>query len=172
MTTLIFQAHKFGFHYCLFSNLFYSIAKEAGKRETKKKHELQHTIITRCTVYKWILFTHSVLKPFHTYCTLAELSATLKADLIRSHLVCPQYVLQLQNFHQGNLGRFFLADIPGRIGVIFGSIFYCNSTTYFSESQALYTVTNFQFLEQSIFKKWKLLDIGILNYNRIVKKKI
>ena len=38
-------------------------------------------------------------------------------------LLCPQYVLQLQNFHQGCLGRFFLADIPGRIGVIFDSIF-------------------------------------------------
>ena len=50
-------------------------------------------------------------------------------------------------------GPFFSADIPGRIGVIFGSIFYCNSTTYFRESQALYTVTNFQFLEQSIIKK-------------------
>ena len=40
----------------------------------------------------------------------------------------PQYVLQLRNLHQGNLGRFFLADIPGKIGVIFGSISYCNST--------------------------------------------
>ena len=39
-----------------------------------------------------------------------------------------QYVLQLQNFHQGNLGRFFLADIPGRIGVILSSISYRNST--------------------------------------------
>jgi hypothetical protein len=57
--------------------------------------------------------------------------------------LCPQYVLQLRNFHQGNLGRLFSADIPGRIGVIFGSIFYCNSTIYYRESQALYNVTNF-----------------------------
>ena len=40
-------------------------------------------------------------------------------------------------------GPVFSADIPGWIGVIFGSISYCNSTSYFKKSQALYTVTNF-----------------------------
>ena len=55
----------------------------------------------------------------------------------------PQYVLQLRNLHQGNLGCFFSADNLGRIGVIFGSISYCTSTIYYRESQALYTVTNF-----------------------------
>ena len=41
----------------------------------------------------------------------------------------PQYVLQLRNLHQENLGSFFSADILRQIGLIFSSISYCNSTS-------------------------------------------
>ena len=41
----------------------------------------------------------------------------------------PQYVLQLRNLHQGDLGRFFSADNLGQVGEIFSSISYCNSTS-------------------------------------------
>ena len=48
---------------------------------------------------------------------------------LKQYTVIPQNVHQLQNFHQGNLGCFFLADILGRIGVILSSISYSNSTS-------------------------------------------
>ena len=73
-------------------------------------------------------FTIILKNPFLALGNLTKLVFWLK--------VGSQYVLQLQNLHQGNLGSFFSADNLGRVGVIFSSISYCNSTSYYRESQA------------------------------------
>ena len=100
-------------------------------KSTKKKWKLWMTLILTCICYQFPFLLMYICTIDFFFCTCG-LAFTF---IVFEHL-CSQYVLQLRNLHQGDLGHFFSADNLGRVGVIFSSIFYCNSTNYYRESQA------------------------------------
>ena len=131
-----------------FQNVDSTIQSSLSRIELVIESELQQVQIKRTKV-GFIYILNSLNSSSFTLMNLLVVQFAIRMEAL---MTTPQYAPQLRILHLGNVASFFSADTPGQIGVILSCIFYCISTSQYRKCQALYTITDFQFLEQSLCK--------------------